>query len=72
MLWRIVSNLIRPIWDILNLVLTSLSIDRECALVCQAERYRFYLTLSAHVADGTLCRPGSNDRCIEGQCRVGG
>jgi len=46
-----------------------LSKDKECALVCQAERYRFYLTLSAHVDDGTLCRPGSNDRCIEGQCR---
>ncbi|XP_065055111.1 A disintegrin and metalloproteinase with thrombospondin motifs 12-like isoform X2 [Rhopilema esculentum] len=44
----------------------------ECSLVCKAERLRYYVTMSPSVVDGTICRPGSFDRCIEGTCkRVG-
>eukprot|EP00794_Sanderia_malayensis_P013790 gene13790-15233_t len=42
---------------------------KECSLVCQSEKHRFYALMSLHAADGTACRPGSYDRCIGGRCQ---
>lgn len=43
--------------------------DRPCALVCRAHT-GLVAQLAASVRDGTRCRPGSLDMCIDGKCQV--
>ncbi|XP_065060952.1 papilin-like [Rhopilema esculentum] len=43
-----------------------------CELTCMPKRQRFFVKFSDKVTDGTPCREGSLDVCIEGKCeRVG-
>ncbi|XP_033120752.1 thrombospondin type-1 domain-containing protein 4-like [Anneissia japonica] len=42
-----------------------------CELNCRATGYRFYAKHADKVVDGTVCRPGSTDVCVNGMCKVG-
>ena len=43
-----------------------------CSLFCKPKnpRYRFSAKLASKVIDGTPCRPGSVDICVNGRCQV--
>ena len=44
---------------------------KPCALYCRARGTRTVVRLAASVKDGTPCRSGSLDMCINGSCWVG-
>ena len=46
------------------------SIEDSCRLFCQIENHNVYYELASKVIDGTPCRKGSFDVCVEGRCRV--
>ena len=43
-----------------------------CALWCRAEGTDLVKRLAPKVLDGTRCRQGDEDMCINGRCQVGG
>lgn len=45
---------------------------QPCALFCKPKdpQSRFSAKLASKVLDGTPCRPGSIDICIDGKCQV--
>lgn len=45
---------------------------QPCSLFCKPKdpQYRFSAKLASKVIDGTPCRPGSIDICIDGRCQV--
>lgn len=47
-------------------------IGQPCSLFCKPKdpRSRFSAKLASKVIDGTPCRPGSIDICIDGRCQV--
>jgi len=48
------------------------SIEDSCRLFCQIENHNVYYELASKVIDGTPCRKGSFDVCVEGRCRPAG
>ncbi|CAH3196092.1 unnamed protein product, partial [Porites evermanni] len=48
-----------------------LSYGHPCSLFCKPKnpRYRFSAKLASKVIDGTPCRPGSVDICVNGRCQ---
>ncbi|XP_070543141.1 thrombospondin type-1 domain-containing protein 4-like isoform X2 [Ptychodera flava] len=46
-----------------------LKAPNPCALNCRAKGYRFYAKQADKVIDGTPCQPGSDDICVNGQCK---
>ncbi|GFQ75952.1 ADAMTS-like protein 1 [Trichonephila clavata] len=43
--------------------------EDPCALTCQAKGFNFVAKLSQKVLDGTRCREGALDMCVDGQCQ---
>ncbi|CAL1289206.1 unnamed protein product [Larinioides sclopetarius] len=43
--------------------------EDPCALICQAKGFNFVAKLAQKVMDGTRCREGALDMCVEGQCQ---
>lgn len=41
-----------------------------CALTCKAREINFVAKLAPRVEDGTRCRDGSLDMCVNGKCLV--
>lgn len=46
-----------------------MNLDVECALVCINERKQIAVR-SPVVVDGTPCREGTRDVCVQGKCMV--
>ncbi|GIX70471.1 ADAMTS-like protein 3 [Caerostris darwini] len=44
--------------------------EEPCALTCQAKGFNFLAKLAQKVQDGTRCREGALDMCVDGQCQV--
>ncbi|XP_043909676.1 A disintegrin and metalloproteinase with thrombospondin motifs 10-like [Protopterus annectens] len=42
---------------------------KSCSLNCLAEGFNFYTERAAAVVDGTPCWEGSNDICVNGECK---
>lgn len=41
-----------------------------CSLTCQAREFKFMAKLAPRARDGTRCRQGALDMCVEGTCLV--
>lgn len=46
--------------------------EDPCVLACQAEGFGFVAKHSKKVHDGTRCREGALDMCVDGHCQVRG
>nr|XP_006823201.1 PREDICTED: LOW QUALITY PROTEIN: thrombospondin type-1 domain-containing protein 4-like [Saccoglossus kowalevskii] len=46
-----------------------LKAPNPCALNCRAKDFQFYVKLAEKVIDGTQCTPGSQEICVDGQCK---
>ena len=46
--------------------------DSACELDCKPAHEFYSVKLADAVSDGTPCRPGTTDMCINGLCKVGG
>ncbi|GBO21354.1 ADAMTS-like protein 3, partial [Araneus ventricosus] len=42
--------------------------EDPCSLTCHAKSYSFVAKLAPNVKDGTRCREGSLDMCVQGKC----
>lgn len=42
-----------------------------CKLLCEIKGYGLFYDLASKVIDGTKCKRGSNDVCVNGRCMVG-
>ncbi|GBN59658.1 ADAMTS-like protein 3 [Araneus ventricosus] len=42
--------------------------EDPCSLTCHAKSYSFVAKLAPSVKDGTRCREGSLDMCVQGKC----
>lgn len=44
--------------------------EDHCKLFCHVKGYGIYYQLASKVIDGTKCEKGSNDICVDGECKV--
>ena len=44
--------------------------SKSCVLICSDEKNKLH-EKAKRVKDGTFCKPGTNDMCIAGECKVG-
>lgn len=49
---------------------SGLSMEDSCKLFCEIKGSGIFYQLKSKVIDGTKCRKGSNDICVDGKCRV--
>ena len=61
-------SVLQVVLDVLDFFVTG----HPCSLFCKPKnpRYRFSAKLASKVIDGTPCRPGSVDICVNGRCQV--
>ena len=61
-------SVLRAVLDVPDFFVTG----HPCSLFCKPKnpRYRFSAKLASKVIDGTPCRPGSVDICVNGRCQV--
>lgn len=65
-----VSNINYLIVKLFQIISLAVSVEDSCRLFCQIENHNVYYELASKVIDGTPCRKGSFDVCVEGKCRV--
>lgn len=46
--------------------------EDHCKLFCHVKGYGIYYQLASKVIDGTKCEKGSNDICVDGECKPAG
>uniref|UniRef100_A0A7M5V8I3 A disintegrin and metalloproteinase with thrombospondin motifs 9 n=2 Tax=Clytia hemisphaerica TaxID=252671 RepID=A0A7M5V8I3_9CNID len=51
---------------------SGLNIEDSCKLFCEIKGSGIFYQLKSKVIDGTKCRKGSNDKCVDGKCRPAG
>ena len=49
---------------------SGLSTEDSCKLFCEIKGSGIFYQLKSKVIDGTKCRKGSDDICVDGKCRV--